>query len=203
MSAPPILALESIAKAYGRHQVLKGVDLALEPGKLVAVAGENGSGKSTLLKIIVGLLKPDAGQSTVNGPLGYCPQESALFSNLTVGEHFRLFARGYDCVDWKKQSRTLMERFRFAAYADVLVKKVSGGTRQKLNLCLALLHDPMLLVLDEPYAGFDWETYLLFWELADELLPRDRTLLVVSHLIYDRERFDAVYELCDGRLQCD
>jgi ABC-2 type transport system ATP-binding protein len=80
------------------------------------------------------------------------------------------------------------------------VTEVSGGTRQKLNLALALLHEPALLLLDEPYAGFDWETYLLFWELARELRAAGCGLLVVSHLVYDARPFDRILTLARGRL---
>ena len=78
---------------------------------------------------------------------------------------------------------------------------LSGGTRQKLNLTLALMHDPQVLLLDEPYQGFDWEMYLRFWEVAGSLRDRGRSVLVVSHLAYDTERLDAVYRLHGGVLK--
>lgn len=169
---------------------------------MLAVVGENGSGKSTLLKIVVGLLKPDAGAFRIQGTMGYCPQDSLVFGNLTVRENFRFFGQAYALPDWQERSVRLLDRFQFAHYADYLVSEVSGGTRQKLNLCLALMHDPDVLILDEPYSGFDWETYLHFWDLTKELLARGRGLLVVSHLIYDRDQFGGVHELVDGVLRC-
>jgi ABC-type multidrug transport system ATPase subunit len=79
------------------------------------------------------------------------------------------------------------------------VGQLSGGTRQKLNLALAVMHDPDLLLLDEPYQGFDWETYLRFWDLVDETRDRGRAVLVITHLVFDEERFDAIYKIEDGQ----
>jgi len=199
----PLLAITDIAKAFRKAPVLKGVDLELHSGEMLAIVGENGSGKSTLLKIVVGLLKPDAGSFQLRGTMGYCPQESLVFENLTVRENFHFFGKAYGLTDWRKRSDRLLERFQFSQYSDYLTSEVSGGTRQKLNLCLALIHDPDVLILDEPYSGFDWETYLHFWGLTTELVQRGRALLVVSHLIYDRDQFHRVHELVDGVLRCD
>ena len=203
MNDRALLAINDIAKAFRGTPVLNGVDLELRSGEMLAVVGENGSGKSTLLKIIVGLLEPDAGAFRIQGTMGYCPQESLVFENLTVRENFQFFGKAYGLTDWRERSVRLLERFQFAQYADYLISKVSGGTRQKLNLCLALIHDPDVLILDEPYSGFDWETYLHFWGLTEELLERGRGLLIVSHLIYDHDQFSAVHELVDGVLRCD
>ena len=76
---------------------------------------------------------------------------------------------------------------------------MSGGTRQKLNLALALMHDPHVLLLDEPYSGFDWETYVRFWEMAERRRDQGMGILIVSHLLAERERLDRVYELRDGQ----
>ena len=80
------------------------------------------------------------------------------------------------------------------------VEELSGGTRQKLNLALALMHEPELLLLDEPYAGFDWETYLRFWEMSERRRDAGMGILIVSHLLAERERLDRMYELRDGRI---
>jgi len=198
-----LLSITDVAKAFRGTPVLKGVDLELRSGEMLAVVGENGSGKSTLLKIAVGLLEPDAGAFSIRGTMGYCPQESLLFDTLTVRENFQFFGKAYGVTDWRERSDRLLERFQFAQYADYLISEVSGGTRQKLNLCIAVMHEPDVLILDEPYSGFDWETYVHFWEFTKELLEGGRALLVVSHLIYDREQFHAVHELVDGVLRCD
>jgi ABC-2 type transport system ATP-binding protein len=206
MSSKGALVLEAhdIAKSFGRRDVLRGVTLRLEPGQLAGVEGENGSGKSTLLKILVGLLTPTAGTLEVRGRLGYCPQEAHVFEDLTVRENFRYFAKAYglDPGRWHPAMTALLEMFRFADHLDSSTSVLSGGTKQKLNLSLSLLHSPDLLVLDEPYAGFDWETYLRFWKVAEDLRNRGKSLLVVSHLVHDRERFDRLFRLEEGVLRC-
>jgi ABC-type multidrug transport system ATPase subunit len=185
-----------------------GVSFTLRKGEMAGIVGENGSGKTTLLKTIVGLLSPSSGEIIIREKTGYCPQEMLVFETLTVHENFAFFAaayglrRGLGTDGWPGRESLLLSRFGFTPYRDVLVSNLSGGTRQKLNLSLAVLHGPGLLILDEPYSGFDWETYLHFWDYAAELKAAGTCLLVVSHFLYDRCKFDTVYELRDGVLQC-
>jgi ABC-2 type transport system ATP-binding protein len=200
---PLLLDARQLRKAYGRTPVLRGVDLQLGAGQLVGVVGENGSGKSTLLRIAVGLLRADSGSLQRSGRLGYCPQEPWLFQALTMRETFRYFAQAYRVRDWQSRLEALAGRFGFEPHLDKLNSQLSGGTLQKLNLSIALMHEPELLILDEPYTGFDWDTYQRFWDYSGALKARGCSLLVVSHLVYDRERFDAIYSLKDGILTCD
>ena len=186
-----------------RLEVLRGASLEVAAGELVGLVGENGSGKSVLMQIIVGLLPRDGG--TVHRPerLGYCPQVPLLWDKLTVEEHFELFAEAY-ALDAEQAARSradLLNELSFGRYLDYRVEDLSGGTRQKLNLALALLHEPELLLLDEPYAGFDWETYLRFWEMAERRRRQGMGILVISHLLAERERLTRVYELRDGRCE--
>ena len=197
---PPALAASGITKAYGRRKVLRGVSFVVPPGLLVGIEGENGAGKSTLLKCLVGLLKPDEGRVTAAGRLGYCPQEPALVDLLTCEEQLLLFGAGYGLSGetTRERSGALMERFNCARYTGERVDRLSGGTRQKINLIAALLANPDVLVLDEPYQGFDYETYLTFWEYAEESRAAGRAVLVVSHMHTEKDRFDAMLKLRDG-----
>ncbi|MBP1766686.1 MAG: transporter related [Candidatus Aminicenantes bacterium] len=203
-----VVEARNVAKSFGRRRVLKDVSFSVGPGEMAGIVGENGSGKSTLLKTIVGLLSPSAGEVIVREKIGYCPQEMLVFDTLTVNENFAYFAAAYGLRSgpgengWRAQERFLLSRFGFSSYRDVPVSNLSGGTKQKLNLSLAVLHKPGLLVLDEPYSGFDWETYLHFWDYAAELKAAGRSFLVVSHFLHDRSKFDAVYELREGVLRC-
>jgi ABC-2 type transport system ATP-binding protein len=177
--------------------------LQVEAGELVGLVGENGSGKSVLMQIIVGLLPRDAGTVERPARLGYCPQMPLLWDKLTVAEHFELFREAY-ALDGGRAAHSreqLLEELSFAKYVDYRVEDLSGGTRQKLNLALALLHDPELLLLDEPYAGFDWETYLRFWEMAEQRRQGGMGILVISHLLAERARLTRVYGLRDGRCE--
>ena len=183
--------------------MLRGASLEVRPGELVGLVGENGSGKSTLMQVIVGLLARDGGGVARPGRLGYCPQQPLLWEKLTVAEHFELFAQAYRLDDRvASNSRDgLLAELRFTKYLGYRVEELSGGTRQKLNLALALLHEPQLLLLDEPYSGFDWETYLRFWEMAERRRADGMGILIVSHLLAERERLTRIYELREGRCE--
>ena len=198
----PILDVQGIKKSYGSKAVLTDVHLPMGRGELVGITGENGCGKSTILKVLLGVLKPDAGKVQINGSVGYCPQDIILFPQLTVLENFKYFGAAYDI-----NSETLKERldyftsyFRFEKFLNDKVENLSGGTRQKVNLCLALLNEPELLILDEPYNGFDWNTYNFFWEYAKSLKDKNFSVLIVAHLLTNTEIFNSVYELKDGVL---
>ncbi|WP_276271858.1 ABC transporter ATP-binding protein [Haloarcula litorea] len=186
-------------------EVLTGAEIELSAGEIVGIVGENGSGKSTLLQILVGSLQPDAGTVERGGTVGWCPQETLLYDRLTVRETFDLFGEAYGMSDERVARRRdeLADRLDFERFLDYRVDHLSGGNRQKVNLAAALLHDPDVLLLDEPYTGFDWETYLAFWDLTEELTAEGTAIAVISHLISERERFDRILELRDGELHED
>ncbi|MCA1625606.1 MAG: ABC transporter ATP-binding protein [Acidobacteria bacterium] len=208
MNGGALFQAEHIDKSYGKHIVLKDVSLEMQRGEIVGIVGENGAGKSTLLKILMGLLAPDAGNVVSQGIVGYCPQEAVLFETLTVSENFLYFATAYGLRrtkienSWEEAKNNLLDYFRFGQYENRLVSELSGGTKQKLNLSLALLHSPDILILDEPYSGFDWETYLRFWSYTEELQSKGKSILVVSHLVNDRSKFNSLYALKEGNLEC-
>jgi ABC-2 type transport system ATP-binding protein len=195
----PVLEARDVHKAYGRHRVLSGADLIAERGQLVAVVGENGAGKSTLLKILAGALPADHGEVRLAGALGYCPQDSVVNENLTVDQHLRYFAAAYRLPSLQRAD-ALVDQLGFGQYRQETVGALSGGTRQKLNLTLALLHDPDVLLLDEPYQGFDWETYLRFWDVVADLRSRGKAVVIITHLVFEQERFDVLADLAGGRL---
>lgn len=204
-----VLRVEGLEKGFHRGvplrrrrvEVLTGASLMVCSGELVGLVGENGSGKSTLMQIIVGLLGRDGGEVERLGRVGYCPQTPMLWEKLTVEEHFALFARAYNLDDAAREHAAdeLLAELQFSKYRRYRVEALSGGTRQKLNLALALMHEPALLLLDEPYSGFDWETYLRFWEMAARRRKAGMGILIVSHFLSERDRLDRVYELHDGK----
>ncbi len=198
-----VLRAENLYKSFGKKKVLRDLSLKVEAGTLCGIVGENGSGKSTLLKILVGEWKPKQGLVWAAERLGYCPQHVALFPQLTVEEHFRYFGAAYRMSGVERDQRQahLLEYFNFGKYLKDRVAHLSGGTAQKLNLSLAILHRPELLVLDEPYSGFDWDTYQRFWAYVSELRDTGCAILVVSHFITEKHHFDRIYQLKNGQLQ--
>ena len=195
-----VLAARGICKSFGRRRVLAGLDLEAAAGEMVAVVGENGTGKTTLLRILAGDLRPDAGSVAIRGRPGYCPQTAVLDEALTVDQNVRYFQAAYG-IGRTGRAEALIERLGYAGCRDQRAGTLSGGTRQKLSLTLALMHDPPVLLLDEPYQGFDWQTYLAFWELAGELRDRGTATVVISHLVFEQERFDRICHLRDGRIE--
>ena len=196
------MEIKDVHHAYRRRVVLRGVDLRLRAGTLCGIVGENGAGKSTLLKILSGELAPTHGSVRHSGRFGYCPQHAVLNDALTVRQHLTFLQTAYRLTD-VRYAEEIMEVLGFTGYADERAGVLSGGTRQKLNVTLALMHDPQVLLLDEPYQGFDWDTYQRFWDLAARLRDAGRSVLVVSHLAYDTERLDELWRLDDGMLRAD
>ncbi len=207
----PMLVASGITKSFRRRKLLPGKPLRvladagieLAPGEIVGLVGENGSGKSTFMKILVGALSRDGGALDIRGSLGYCPQEPILYERLKCDEHFELFGRAYglETAGMERSRDEIYETLGFTRYRDARGDELSGGTRSKLNLGLALLPDPDILLLDEPYAGFDWDTYLRFWELTAGRKAAGRSVLIISHFVVDEERFDRIVHLRDGRTE--
>lgn len=207
-SAEFVLATAGVRKSYRSGwwprrrvlPVLRGVEMSMTPGEIVGLVGENGSGKSTLMKVLVGDLAADAGTVKRTSSFGYCPQAAVLYERLTCNEHLDLFGAAYGLEETQlgRARDALYRNLDFERFATARVEELSGGTRSKLNLSLAMLHDPALLCLDEPYAGFDWDTYERFWELTAERRESGASLLIISHFIADEERFDRIYDLVDG-----
>jgi ABC-2 type transport system ATP-binding protein len=208
-SGVSVLTARAITKSYTAGlwprrrslRVLRGADIDLQTGEVVGLVGENGSGKSTLIKILVGSLTRDGGTIVRHGSLGYCPQEPILYERLTCDEHFELFGEAYrlGSAEIDRARDEVYDVLGFGRWSGARVEELSGGTRGKLNLGLALLPDPQVLLLDEPYASLDWDTYLRFWELTATRRDQGRSLLIISHFIADEDRFDRIYDLSDGR----
>jgi heme ABC exporter ATP-binding subunit CcmA len=189
-----VIAARGLTKRYGEHEALSGVDVDLPAGGTLLVTGRNGSGKSTLLRLFAGLLRPSGGELRVEAPraaIGYVGHETLLYRELTALENLELYGRLYRISERRERIGMLLERYGLWDVRHVRISTYSRGMQQRLSLCRALLHDPRLLLLDEPYTGLDSE--------GAELLDREfaaargtQTLVVSTH---DPGRLDALATL--------
>ena len=194
---PLALQATGICKHYRARTVLDGISLSVGAGEVVAIIGENGAGKSTLMRICAGLIQPDAGEVSVSGRVGYCPQEPGLFDLLSADDHLAMFAPalGLSRREAVHQGHVLLSEFAFPLAQRDQCRHLSGGSRQKLNLALALLGGAQLLLLDEPYQGFDHGAYVSFWEHVNRWKDAGMGVVVVTHLLADQDLVDRVVEL--------
>jgi ABC-2 type transport system ATP-binding protein len=192
-----LLQATGVTKSFGRRRVLLGADLEVHAGEAVAIVGENGVGKTTLLGICAGLIAPDGGMVRRPVRVGYCPQQPGLVDLLTADQHLVLFggALGLDRASALRSGRDVLESLGFPVGDTAVVRDLSGGTRQKLNLALALLGEPPVLLLDEPYQGFDRGSYVDFWQHVDAWRHDGRGVVVVTHLLAELQRVDRVVDL--------
>ncbi len=193
---PAALEVRQISKSYRRQQVLDDVSFSLHPGRSMAIIGANGSGKSTLLKICAGLISPDSGEVRVRGRLGYCPQDADLGVFLTPADHFTWFgaAHGVSSRASQEEGQRLASSLDWKA-APRQVRHLSGGTAQKLNVACAVMGGPQVILLDEPYQGFDEGSYLDFWDLVDRWCAQGAAVVVVTHLLRELHRVNSVLDL--------
>jgi ABC-2 type transport system ATP-binding protein len=186
-----------VCKRYGPTTILDHVQLDVDGGEVVALTGENGAGKSTLMRICAGVLAADSGVVRADAPIGYCPQEAGLFELLTADEHLVMFGRGagLNRDDALRRGHQILAEFDYPLHERAVVDDLSGGTRQKLNLAIALLSDPAVLLLDEPYQGFDHGTYVNFWDHCRGWREQGMAVVVVTHMLAELDRVDRVVEL--------
>lgn len=187
-----MLSVKEVTKKYGKTLACNNVSFDLEPGSLTILLGPNGAGKSTIMKSIIGFLKY-SGEITVNGLknktsdarriLGYVPEIPALYPNLTVSEHMEFLARAYKMTDYKDRIDKLLERFELSDKKKKFGDELSKGMQQKLNLCLGLLPDPQVILLDEPMIGLDPHAIKELKNVIEEMRAAGKTLLISTHII--------------------
>ena len=196
-AAPVVLRLRDVSARRGRRTVLSGINLTIHRGEVVAVVGANGAGKSTLLQLCAGLLRASGGSIERTPNFGYAPQLDSLAPLLTVDEHLRLFgaARGIRRGRSVSTGHRLLTRLGWTARGDQIAGTLSGGTQQKLNVALAQLDAPDLLLLDEPYQGLDALAYEDLWTLISAWRASGAGVLLVTHLLRDVDLVDRVVEL--------
>ena len=212
----PILVVEGLTKRFGDLFALREVSFALEPGEVFGLLGPNGAGKTTLLRLVVGLLKPTQGRVLLLGRplgasrrgevdlrkrLGWVPQISSLDPLLTGKEFLLLSARLYEVEEAEAKVEATLRRFGLSEAKDRLVKAYSGGMRKRLEIAAATLHDPDLLILDEPTVGLDVQARHDLWDLIRALAAEGRTVLLTTHYLDEADTLCQRVAILDrGRL---
>ena len=190
---PPAVEVAGVTKAYGRASVLRDLDLKLEWGEVLTVLGPNGSGKTTLVKILAGLARPDAGSVKVasldlsrmgqhiRGSMGVVTHEPLLYDDLTAYENLRFVTRMFRLDDADDRIATVAKRMGVAARLRQRVGTLSHGLRKRFTIARALLHDPAVLVMDEPESGLDIEAQSLLDAIIRERAGSGRAVLMTTH----------------------
>ena len=187
-----MLNVSHITKKYGKVTACNDLSFHLDPGSVTVLLGPNGAGKSTIMKAIIGFLRYD-GEITVGGYpnkstdarrlLGYIPEMPSLYPNLTVSEHMEFIARAYRLSGYQERADELFRRFELTDKAKKFGDELSKGMQQKLNICLGLLPEPKMLLLDEPMIGLDPHAIRELKLLIEEMRGQGRTMLVSTHII--------------------
>ncbi len=187
-----MLNVLSVTKNYGKVKACDEVSFTLDKGSVTVLLGPNGAGKSTIMKAIIGFLKYE-GEITVDGLdnkkpaarrlLGYIPEIPSLYPNLTVSEHMEFIARAYKLSDYKSKIDELFSRFELDDKRRKFGDELSKGMQQKLNICLGLLPDPQVLLLDEPMIGLDPHAIKELKLMIEQMQEQGKTILVSTHII--------------------
>jgi len=210
----PAVRAARLSKAFGQENAVDGISFEAQPGELFGLVGPDGAGKSTLLRMLAGVLRPTSGEAEVFGTsvvrdpervkteIAYMSQRFGLYSDLTVLENLSFYADLYE-VPRDERAARLERLFRFSSlkpFSDRLAGKLSGGMKQKLGLSCALIHEPRLLLLDEPTFGVDPISRRDLWLMVHEMVARGVTAVVSTAYLDEAERFDRLLLLHRGRI---
>ena len=210
------IELTNVSKRYGATEALIAVTLDVKRGEMFGLIGSDGAGKTTAIRLMCGLLRPDAGAIRVLGHdpvrehravterVGYLSQRFSLYGDLTIDENIAFFAEIHGVRDYRQRRDQLLEMTQLTSFRARLADRLSGGMKQKLALACTLVHEPALIVLDEPTTGVDPVSRREFWKLLSEFLSRGITILMSTPYLDEAERCSRVALMHEGRvLACD
>jgi ABC-2 type transport system ATP-binding protein len=207
-----VIDIHGLTKRFGDKTVVDNVSLDVRRGEIVGFLGPNGSGKTTTIRLICGLLRPDAGSGTCLGldilkdadrikrQVGYMTQRFSYYEDLTIRENLDFVARIYDLPDRAAVVANTLDRLGLARRRDQLAGSLSGGWKQRLALAASVMHQPKLLLLDEPTAGVDPQARREFWDEIHALAEDGLTVLVSTHYMDEAERCHRIIYIAYGRI---
>lgn len=210
-----IVDVHALCKSFNGKPAVIDLSLQVKRGEIFGFLGPNGSGKTTTLRMLCGLMTPDSGTGTCLGfdiirdssqikrLVGYVPQVFSLYQDLTVIENLHFVARIYEVDNYRKRTQDLMQELGLDVYQHRLAGKLSGGWKQRLSLAAALIHNPKLLLLDEPTAGVDPKARRDFWNEISHLTTQGITSLVSTHYMDEAERCHRLAYIVSGRLMAE
>jgi ABC-type multidrug transport system ATPase subunit len=207
-----VIDVRNLRKSFGERKVVEGLSLQVDKGEICGFLGANGSGKTTTIRMLCGLLVPDAGEGECIGldiirqaPLirrhvGYMTQKFSFYEDLTVFENLDFVASVYEMKNRRAAVDDIMTRMGLLDRRDQLAGQLSGGWKQRLALAACVLHEPKLLLLDEPTAGVDAKARREFWDLIHDMAGEGLTVLVSTHYMDEAERCNRIVYLAGGRI---
>lgn len=208
-----MIELKAVTKQYGLNPVLRGVNLSVAEGDFVTLVGPNGAGKSTLMRILATLLKPSGGQATIGGwpipeqaqrvrrHIGLVSHQALLYGDLTAAENLTYYARLYGLPDREERVLAAIKTVGLSARQNDFVRTFSRGMLQRLTIARATLHNPEVLLLDEPYTGLDQAAVSLLDDLLHEQHELGRTILMITHdLVHGLNICDRIAILSRGKI---
>src|SRR5215471_7909885 len=207
-----VIDVHDLRKSFGALKVVDGLSLQVATGEICGFLGANGSGKTTTIRMLCGLLTADSGHGTCLGfdiirqaalirrHVGYMTQKFSFYDDLTVFENLDLVASVYEMPRPREAVDRIMERMGLADRRDQLAGQLSGGWKQRLALAACILHEPQLLLLDEPTAGVDAKARREFWDLIHDMAGEGLTVLASTHYMDEAERCKRIVYLADGRI---
>jgi ABC-2 type transport system ATP-binding protein len=209
-----LMQIKGLRKRFGDGDVVHGIDLSIEEGEVFGLIGPDGAGKSTLIRMLAGILEATEGEIRLRGIdavrdyeevrrlVGYMPQTFGLYGPLTVEENLRAVARihGVKGAEFKKRTERLYQFSGLGPFRDRRAAQLSGGMRQKLGLSCVLVHEPHILLLDEPTVGVDPVSRREFWEILHALSAQGSTILISTPYLEEAERCHRIAFLQQGRI---